>query len=216
MRQGIGWGLLVALTCGGELGAQSAYPVTPHPLADAEEIALATSAAPPAISARADVYVVRASGPVKLRAGTNGVACMVSRDLHEGSRYPICFDREAAATVMQRELLENTLRAGGLAEEKVQERVKAALADGSLRQPGKPAVAYMLSPKQVLFSDATPSGTRVGPWHPHLMLYLPQLTRDQLGLDTADVDVLQLDRPGEADALMVVKVPSWSDGSPSH
>jgi hypothetical protein len=48
------------------------------------------------------------------------------------------------------------------------------------------------------------------------MLYLPRLTRTQLGLDTADVDMLQLDHPGEPDALLVVKVPAWSDGSPAH
>jgi hypothetical protein len=124
-----------------DLAAQAAYPVAPRPLPDAEEIALAVSAAPPAIAAGADVYVVRPSGAVKLRSGTNGVACMVSRDLHDGSRYPICFDREAAASVMQRELLENTLRAGGLAETEVQQRVKAAFANGTLRQPGGPAVA---------------------------------------------------------------------------
>lgn len=217
MRRHIGGLLLVALVHDGpRLVAQSSYPVAPRPLPDAEEIALATSAAPPSIGAAADVYAVRATGPIKLRAGTNGVACMVSRDLHDGSRYPICFDREASATVMQRELLENTLRAKGLTEEKVQERVKAGFADGSLRQPDKPSLAYMLSRSQVLFSAAAADGRHVGAWHPHLMLYLPHLTRSQLGLDTADVGVLQLDHPGEPDALMVVKVPNWSDGSLAH
>jgi hypothetical protein len=217
MRHGLVGLILSALAAGvADLAAQSAYPVPPRPLPDAEEIALATSAAPPVIAAGADVYVIRASGPVKLRAGTNGLACMVSRDLHDGSRYPICFDREAAATVMQREMLENRLRTSGLDEAKVQERVQAAFADGTLRQPSGPAMAYMMSPRQVLFSESAESGRRVGAWHPHLMLYLPRLTRAQLGLDTADVDVLQLDHSGEPDALLVVKVPAWSDGTAAH
>ena len=217
MRHGVVGLILGALAAGVlDLAAQTAYPVAPRALPDDEEIALATSAAPPAIAAGADVYVIRASGPVKLRSGTNGVACMVSRDLHDGSQYPICFDRAASETVMQREMLENRLRAGGLEEAKVQERVKAAFADGTLRQPSGPSVAYMMSPRQVLFSDAAESGRRVGAWHPHLMLYLPRLTRAQLGLDTADVDVLQLDHSGEPDALLVVKVPAWSDGTPAH
>ena len=145
---------LAGVVTGSRLAAQEGYPVPPRPRPDAEEIALATSAAPPAISGAAAVYVVRASGPVKVREGTNGVACMVSRDLHQGSVYPICFDREAARTTMQRELMENTLRAGGLSEEQVQQRVEAAYAKGSLDHPAKPAVTYMLVPARC--SSATP------------------------------------------------------------
>ena len=210
--------LLIVLALMGpthRLAAQEGYPVIPQPLSDAEEIALATSAAPAAISAAADVYVVRKTGPVKLRSGTNGVACMVSRDLHGGSSYPICFDREAARTVMQRELLENALRVRGLSEAEVQRRVQAAFTDGSLPRPTKPAISYMMSPRQVLFSDATEKGRRVGAWSPHLMISMPHMSRDQLGLDSAArVDVVQLERPGEPDALLIVKVPRWSDDSP--
>ena len=217
MRHPAQWSLLLlTLAAGHQLAAQESYPVAPGPRPDAEEIALATSAAPPAISGAADVYVARPTGLVKLRAGTNGVACMVSRDLHGGSLYPICFDREAARTVMQRELLENVLRASGKSEDQVQESVKAGYAGGTLHHPAKPAVSYMMSPKQVLFSDASARGVRVGPWHPHLMISMPHLTRAQLGLDSAaTVDMLQLDKPGEPDALLVVKVPSWSDGKPA-
>lgn len=212
------WLIALALAGGAqELAAQDGYPVAPRPLPDAEEVTLATSAAPAAISGAADVYAVRGTGPVKLRAGTNGVACMVSRDLHGGSSYPICFDREAARTVMQRELLENTLRSSGLAEEEVQQRVQAGYADGSLPRPVKPAISYMMSPRQVLFSDGSKSGRRVGAWSPHLMIVMPHLTLAQLGLDsTARVDVLQLDRPGQSDAQLIVKVPTWSDGNPAR
>src|SRR5262245_40757226 len=86
--------LLLGVTIPSVLAAQSTsgYPVRPKPLPDEEEIALARSAAPPEISDRADVYVLRAEGAVKLRTGTNGAACIVTRDLHEGSLYPICFD----------------------------------------------------------------------------------------------------------------------------
>ena len=76
------------------------------------------------------------------------------------------------------------------------------------------AMSYMMSPKQVLFSDASSSGRRGGPWSPHLMINMPHLTPAQLGRDsTANVDVLQVDHPGQADAQLIVKVPQWSDGS---
>jgi len=76
--------------------AKPAYPVPPRPLPEAQEIELALSAAPSEISSKSDVYVLRGTDYVKVRTGTNGGACMVGRDLHEGSRYPICFDREGA------------------------------------------------------------------------------------------------------------------------
>ena len=44
-----------------------AYPERPRPLPEAEEIALATSAAPAEISAKATVYVLRATGPARAR-----------------------------------------------------------------------------------------------------------------------------------------------------
>src|SRR5262245_26365455 len=85
---------------------RSSYPSPPRPLPEAEEIALAISAAPDEISGRADIYVLRGTEFVKARAGTNGCACMVGRDLHEGSRYPICFDQEGAKTMLKREIME--------------------------------------------------------------------------------------------------------------
>jgi hypothetical protein len=209
-----GWSIALALGAAPALTGQESYPVPPRPLADAEEIPLATSAAPAAISSAAAVYAVRGTGAVQLRTGTNGVICMVSRDLHGGSAYPICYDAEAARTVMKREVLENVLRASGKSEDEVRERVRAGFADGSLPHPTKPAISYMMSPRQVLFSDPGSAGRRVGAWSPHLMISMPNLTTSQLGLDsTSNVDVLQIDHPGEPDALLIVKVPRWSDGT---
>src|SRR4051812_29832859 len=77
------------------------YPVKPVPLADSAEISLAISAAPPEISGQATVYAVREGKAVTLRTGSNGVACLVGRDLHQGSLYPICMNAEGARTVLQ-------------------------------------------------------------------------------------------------------------------
>ena len=95
------------------LAAQSKYPTPPRSLGEAAEIALALTAAPAEVSANADVYVLRGTDFVKARAGTNGCACVVGRDSHDGSRYPICFDREGAHTMLFRELMEGSLRAKG-------------------------------------------------------------------------------------------------------
>ena len=193
---------------------KSPYPSPPKSLGEDVEIALALTAAPSEITADADVYVLRGTEFVKAKAGTNGCACMVARDLHDGSRYPICFDREGAKTMLQREMMEGSLRAKGKSEEDVQRAVDAAYAKGELRLPTKAAVAYMMSPQQVLFSSAKADGRRVGPWSPHLMLMLPGVTPDQLGLAReSKVDVIQIHDRGASHSELVVKVPKWSDGT---
>jgi hypothetical protein len=192
------------------------YPTPPKPLGDEAEIALALTAAPAEITSGADVYVLRGTEFVKAKTGTNGCACMVARDLHEGSRYPICFDREGATTMLQREMMEGSLRAKGKTEAEVQAAVDAAYAKGELRLPAKAAVAYMMSAQQVLFSSAKADGRRVGPWSPHLMLMLPGVTPDQLGLaHESKVDVIQIHNRGASHSELIVKVPAWSDGTPA-
>jgi hypothetical protein len=211
-------GLLAVLTLS-SLRAQrpssSGYPVPPRPLPEADEIALAISAAPAEISAHADVYVLRGTNYVKVRSGTNGCACLVARDLHEGSRYPICYDQEGAWTSLRREMMEGSLRAQGLSEALVQGRVTAAYASGELRRPTKPSLAYMMSPRQVLFSSPDSNGVRVGAWSPHVMLMLPNVAPDQLGLaPESQVSVIQIHKEGAGHSELIVKVPTWSDGKP--
>src|SRR5690242_21315892 len=116
--------VLLGLTPAALIG-QTTYPTPPRSLGEAAEIALALTAAPAEISENADVYVLRGTEFVKARAGTNGCACVVGRDSHDGSRYPICFDREGARTMLFRELMEGSLRAKGNSEEKVNALVEA-------------------------------------------------------------------------------------------
>ena len=198
---------------GGEAQAPP-YPSPPRPLPEDEEIALAMSAAPPEISTAADIYVLRANGPVKARSGTNGCSCMVARDLHEGSRYPICYDREATRTVLHRELMELRLRAKGVIEEDVQRAVVEAYDRGELKAPSQPAMAYMMSSKQVLFASPYAEGRRVGAWSPHVMIYMPGATAEQFGLAASSkVTEMFVSNPGTRGAHLVVKVPKWADVS---
>ena len=187
------------------------YPFAPRPLPEAEEIALAQSAAPLQVSSNADIYVLRGTEFVMARAGTNGCSCMVSRDLHETSLYPICFDQEGSRSLLQREMMETTLRAQGFSEEQVKTRVSEALASGRLVRPARPALAYMMSPKQVLFSSAGAEGRRVGAWHPHIMIGGVNVSAEQIGL--AGSRYLYIQAGGESGSLhdLVVLLPVWSD-----
>ena len=208
--------LVVLVLAPATLVGQSKYPSPPRSLGEAVEIALALTAAPAEVSRDADVYVLRGTDFVKSRAGTNGCACVVGRDSHEGSRYPICFDREGARTLLFRELMEGSLRAKGKTEAEVQALVDAAYKTGERELSTKSSIAYMMSPQQVLFSSPNADGVRVGAWSPHIMLMLPSVAPEQRGLaHDSKVDVIQIHDRGGTHAELVVKVPKWSDGSPA-
>lgn len=207
----------VALAVTPSVGAQPAKTYAPPvSLGEAAEIALALTAAPAEISGAADVYVLRGTEFVKAQSGTNGCACMVGRDQHVESRYPICFDREGARTTLFREIMEGTMRAKGVSEAAIQPAVAAAYEKGTLRMPAKPSIAYMMSPKQVLFSSANSDGVHVGAWWPHLMLMMPHLTPDDLGLtNDSKVDVISIEHKRGSHTELVIKVAKWSDGQPA-
>ena len=193
----------------------SAYPAKPVPLPDSIEIALAMSAAPAELSSNATVYAVRDGKVLTLRAGTNGSSCMVARDSHAGSLYPICYNPEGTRTVLERELMQVRLRTLGVAEDSIDRAVEAAYKSGELEIPKDVALAYMMSPQQVLFSNARKEGRRVGAWHPHLMLYVPGATPAKFGLsDTGTGDPIQVGAPGTPQAEVIVKLPKWADGKP--
>ena len=209
--------VLLLVTSAAAAGAQAApngYPVKPVPLADSVEIALAVSAAPPELSNQATVYAVRDGQVLTLRRGSNGSACVVARDLHGGSLYPICYNPEGARTVLARELLEVRLRSLGASEDSVERAVAAAYASGQLETPKSLALAYMMSPRQVLFSSPRLEGRRVGSWHPHLMFFVPGATPSMFGLSSEDAEPISVSGSGTPRAEVVVKVQKWSDGTP--
>ena|SRR5690349_9325021 len=190
------------------------YPVKPVPLPDAEEIALAVSAAPPELSGKATVYAVRDGKVITIREGTNGSSCMVARDLHGGSLYPICYNAEGSRTMLQRELLEVKLRSLGATEDSIDKAVAAAYKSGQLQTPKDVALAYMMSPRQVLFSSPKEDGRRVGAWQPHLMLYVPNATPEKFGLTGDSGEPIQVGNAGTPRAEVIIKVQRWADGTP--
>jgi hypothetical protein len=142
------------------------------------EIALARSAAPPAVSRDATVMVLTERGFEVATRGTNGVTCVVNRS-HPQSLEPHCFDAEASATILPMELRRTELLRDGKSAEEIDREIAAGLLSGRYRLPRRPAMSYMMSREQVLYSD---EGRNVGRWHPHLMIYYPHLTPADLGL----------------------------------
>ena len=206
---------VVILFCLGAatLGAQTpASRPLPKLFPEAEEIALALEAALPNVSRDATVYVFKRGGHVVARQGTNGFACLVSRD-HPESLYPICYDAEATRTILPVQIKQQELRELGKSEEEIDREVAARYADGTFKPPARPAMAYMMSPHQVIY--ASPKGPRVGQYKPHLMLYVPFATRASLGLDPSLDKNAFLVSEGTPRTHLIIPVSDWATTPPA-
>jgi len=165
------------------------------------ETALARSAAPASVSAKARVLVFTDSGFVVADSGSNGVTCVVNRSWPQ-SLEPHCFDAEGAASIMPQELRRAELGHRGIPDAEVDREIAAGLAAGRFRMPRRPALTYMMSAGQVLYDDG---GRRVGSWRPHLMLYYPYLTNADLGLASRpDMRIGSVFQEGTPGASLVI------------
>ncbi|HXE57650.1 MAG TPA: hypothetical protein VNK43_06580 [Gemmatimonadales bacterium] len=152
-------------------------PRLPPLLSEAEEIALAESAAPESIARAAAVYVLERGGYVLKRPGTNGFTCLVGRS-HPMSIEPICFDAAGTESVVPRMLDAAALRASGADSATVAASIAEGYRTGRYRAPGRTGVAYMLSP-HTRFHD--PATGRTEPGSPHVMVYAPYLRNRDIG-----------------------------------
>ncbi|HSJ12838.1 MAG TPA: hypothetical protein VK939_00395 [Longimicrobiales bacterium] len=178
---------------GGQSGPRTLLPRN-------EEIALARSAAPAALSDSATIYALTDTGYEIAVAGTNGAACYVSRDwLH--SIEPHCFDAEGAASVLPMAMRRVELLHQGRTRDEADREIAAGLLTGRFRVPTRPVVSYMLSAAQQLVSD---EGRSVGAWKPHVMIYYPYWT--STGVSGPEV---MLSDAGKPTASLVVVVPTF-------
>ena len=173
----------------------------------AQEIALARSAAPAEHAAAARVLVLqRGHGFVEAVAGTNGVICLVGRSWAK-SLDPHCFHPEAARTIVPICARRMQLREEGRDRAAIDADIAEGLRTGRVRPPARPAVSWMMSSAQVLYND---EGRHVGAWKPHLMIYYPYLTAEDLGITgTPYGDGPLIVDPGEPTANLMIVMPSF-------
>lgn len=178
----------------------------------AEEIALARSAAPAAVSSEATVLVLEEGAKrwVVGAEGTNDAICYVSRTW-AGSLEPHCFDPEGAKSILPIHLRTSEMGHAGATQEEIDREIEAGLAAGRFRWPSRPAMSYMLSSRQVLVND---EGVTVGAWKPHLMIYWPGLMKADLGGTGAGPllgDSMILLDEGTDEACLIVIYPEFVD-----
>jgi hypothetical protein len=215
--------LLSALSKARAQEPSSAYPkmvpIDQYLMADRDaEIAMARSAAPPSISADAEVMVLGRRGYETAVKGKNGFACLVERSWmspfdfsqfwNPKMRGPICFNPAAVRSIMPLTFKRTELVFAGLSKAQIIEGIKAFDANGlPPLEPG--AMCYMMSSQAYLNDSA-------GHWVPHLMFYVPLTDPKSWGADLPGSPVMlnpQFAGAPEPITEYMIPVPTWSDGT---
>src|SRR5262249_35205861 len=194
-------------------------PVEQYRIADAQdEIALARSAAPPSISADAEVLVLGKRGYEVAVKGRNGFVCFVERSWTAGFddaefwnpklRAPNCFNPPAVRSVLPQYLERTEWALAGLGKPEIIEKARAAFAGHRFVAPEPGSFSFMLSKQGYLSDDAA------GPWLPHVMFFVPhgQAASWAAGLEASPI--LGADGSALEPTVLFIPVRRWSDGSP--
>jgi len=202
----------VASVSVGTVSAQSSqYNPNDYMMAPEAEVALARSAAPDNVSARATVKILTTSGYKEAAKGDNGFTCIVMRgwsvpfirkpEYYGKMRAPICYDPVASRTVLPYQELCAKLGLEGKDVESINREVAMAYALGELPKMETTAFAYMWSADQDL-------GPKVGHWHPHMMVYAPYYTDSMLGNNNpAGLGPFVSPDAGTPFAIVIIAVP---------
>ena len=175
------------------------------PLERSVEIALARSAAPPAVSGKARIWVWAANRYEVADSGQSVVNCYVGRPWDTAVE-PHCFDEEGSRTILPIQMRKVELFSLGKSEQQVDADIAEGLTAGRLRLPARPAVTYMMSAAQQLVNG---EGTSVGAWEPHLMIYFPRLTAEGVGLPGYVAGLGFVENPGQALSTLVVPLKTF-------
>lgn len=218
--------LVLALLADAKAGAQdktpAAYPTMAsagrYRIGDREaEIALARSAAPPSVSAAAEILVLGDRGYEIAVKGTNGYVCFVERSWAAGfndpefwnpkTRAPNCFNAPASRSVLPQYLKRTEWVLTGATREQLIDKARAAFTSREFRAPDAGSFSFMLS-KQGYLGDAA-----AGPWLPHVMFFVEsgQAAVWAAGLDGSPI-LGAAAGPFEPTVLLI-PVRRWSDGS---
>ena len=193
-------------------------PISQYRIASAaDEIALARSAAPGSVSDGAEILVLGERGYEVAVKGTNGFVCLVARAWDNNfdnsefwnpkTRGPECLSPAAVRSVLPRHLMRTQWVLAGVSKTEMQHRESAERSAGTLKLPEPGALSYMMS-KEGYLGDAAG-----GPWHPHVMFYVPLTEASQWGANLPGSPVAS-DSGGEDTTIFFIMVANWSDGTP--
>ena len=217
---------VVLLLPGARAGAQekksavypTMAPIEQYRIANREaEIAMARTAAPPSVSAAAEVLVLGGSGYETAVKGTNGYVCFVERSWAAGFndpefwnprlRSPNCFNQPAARSVLPQYQKRTEWVLTGANRQQLIDKARAAFASREFGAPDAGSFSFMLS-KQGYVSDAA-----AGPWLPHVMFFVQPGQAAVWGAGLEGSPILGADAGPFEPTVLLIPVRRWSDGS---
>lgn len=151
-------------------------------LPEAAEIDLALSAAPPHLRDGARVLIFGQAGFHEVRAGGDGLTCLVNRDAFfygAGTLKPTCWDRNGQGSYLPVMLRVGELLAQGADAPAIRQDIDKGFADGRFHTPDHTGVAYMLAGDLIVdpISGAVTKQTFPG----HYMIYAWDVTNADIG-----------------------------------
>ena len=211
--------VLIALFVSAAAAAQTPKypPLSEYMMPQEAEIALARSAAPDHVSARAAVKILTPAGFKVAVEGDNGFVCLVLRGWGAPTykpvqfrdfvyiadlRAPICFDQVSARTMMPYYELRHKLGMEGKGPDEIARGIEAAYTTGGLPKTDTASIGYMFSADMYL-------GPHLGHGfiYPHIMLFLPYYDNAMLGGNERRSGLPFLsDDPGTPFAVTVIPV----------
>ena len=194
-------------------------PLNQYLMDRSAEVALARSAAPPAISGKATVLVLTPQGYRTAIKGTNGFVCAVERAWmsqydfpgfwNPRMRGPLCFNPPAARSVLPYTIRRTELALAGRSKAQMIAAIRQEIRSHALPPLEIGALTYMMSKGGYLNDDA-------GHWRPHLMFYFPRASGSTWGADLPGAPPMlnpQFQDSPEAISVVMVPVMRWSDGT---
>lgn len=150
------------------------------------ETRYALSALPPALRAKASVYLLDPKkGYALSRQGTSGIECLVERTAWEHADFrndiyiPLCYDAAGLKGHFKAIIDSAALRAQGSGPDALKAEIEKRWANGTYQAPQKPGLSYMVSP---VMRTIGPPDLKVDTMAmPHLMFYAAGLTNDDIG-----------------------------------
>jgi hypothetical protein len=183
-----------------------------------QEVALARTAAPPAISAGAQVMVLGRHGYSTAVKGGNGFLCLVERSWGASTddpefwnpkvRSPICFNPPATKTFAPLYLTKTRMVLAGNSPREIVRAIASGFGDGDSPSLAPGAMCYMMSKKQYLSDQGKD-------WHPHLMFFVAGNAAKSWGADLPGSPIMAAPDPEERATILMVLVGHWSDGTPA-
>ncbi len=218
-----GFGLAVTLTAACLMQAQdvktpysSMAPLDQYVMERSAEIALARTAAPPAIANDAEVMVFGKRGYEIAVSGKNGWVCMVLRSFaanfddpvfwNPRLRGPACFNPAGTRSYVPLVRKKADLVLAGRSKNQMSETIKSAVSKKELPAMEPGAMCYMLS-KQGYLSDTA------GHWHPHLMFFVPLGDAGTWGAGLPGSPIIEAKDETSQVTTLMVPVRMWSDGT---